>query len=783
MIATFYTTDDGFQSTLVLNNKGPNWIAVTPILYGWNGHSFTAPAVNVEGQSSLQVDLNKLAGNAGPQFRSGSFEFTYSGRLLEMGGGLTIVNAEKSLIFDEQMLEPGMKFSSSDFESVFAIPFESTEVNVIVTNMTDKLLAIDGQATLAGFPIKIPIPLVLGPRQNRVVTLPQGLTKRAKAGAISLKHNGEKGALMAIVHLQEKGKGFSATINFSNHGQGKTTQLQGAGLRLDRIDGRNLTPVVVVRNNSEETTTVVARVPYKASNGSEDFIALPQLSLDPGEIGFLDTSDPKLRRIDFATAGLEIEYTGTPGTVIASAYSVSASGNQVFGLPLKDPQGGMSSTGGYPWFINENGSTVVFIKNTTNEPQQFHLDIIYPGGMWSSNLKTLANGQTYKLDVREIRDTQMEGSEGNAIPITATVGHVSWSVFGPKDKTLIGRAQTVNFSNSLSSTYECQCYCTAGYGEARMVPATASGFSGDTQKFTAQMRNVNCMGVPGGWFDAYGVTYSSNHLEATVDSSGLATAIGVGNAVIFGRFTAIEIVRTGQYQCSPFEKQVTTSGFWEFAPKINSISASEGFQGNTHSVTISGRFGSSPFVQVSGTGITTSITNASSTSISIDFTIAENAELGNRAVTVSSSGLTSNSVNFVVQQIPQYTIETITFDKPSVAKESSSANVTVTVSASKNIGNTKASINLFQATNTAVNIEFTDADKTIETTEFPASGGSLSVSFAIKTSANNTGTGPVRFRAKIMDVKKGDTSLAISAYRVTPMDGLLSGEAAFIVNP
>jgi hypothetical protein len=49
MIGTYYTTEDGFQSSLVLNNKGPNLIMVTPILHGQNGQTFTASPVAVDG--------------------------------------------------------------------------------------------------------------------------------------------------------------------------------------------------------------------------------------------------------------------------------------------------------------------------------------------------------------------------------------------------------------------------------------------------------------------------------------------------------------------------------------------------------------------------------------------------------------------------------------------------------------------------------------------------------------------------------------------------------------
>jgi len=91
MIGAYYTTEGAFKSTLILNNKGPNQIVVTPILHGQNGQTFTASPIAVGGQSSSEVDLNLLASIAGSQFRSGSFEFTYEGRLLEIGGGLRIV--------------------------------------------------------------------------------------------------------------------------------------------------------------------------------------------------------------------------------------------------------------------------------------------------------------------------------------------------------------------------------------------------------------------------------------------------------------------------------------------------------------------------------------------------------------------------------------------------------------------------------------------------------------------------------------------------------------------
>jgi hypothetical protein len=344
--------------------------------------------------------------------------------LVEVGGGLRIVNAEKSLIFDEQMLEPGMKFPSSQLEAVYAVPFEDSQVNVIITNTTAQPITVNGDATFVGANGHRPIQSQLGPYQTQVVDLPPGLVKKVSAGAVSLNHNGGKGALLAKIHLWDADRGYSESVNFTNPG-GKTAERHGAGLRLGSVNNDPLKPLIAVRNIGEIATTVTATVPYTMQNGDTGTITLPQVSLAPGAVKLLNTSNSQLRRSDFATAGLEITYTGAPGSVIASASSVSLSGNHVFALPMKDPKGGLSSTGGYPWFIKESSSTVVFIKNATNEPQEFILNIFYPGGRWGLTSSSLAPNQTLAVDVRKLRDTQEKGVEGNAIPPDATSGHIS----------------------------------------------------------------------------------------------------------------------------------------------------------------------------------------------------------------------------------------------------------------------------------------------------------------------------------------------------------------------
>jgi hypothetical protein len=203
---------------------------------------------------------------------------------------------------------------------------------------------------------------------------------------------------------------------------------------------------------------------------------------------------------------------------------------------MKDPKGGLSSTGGYPWFIKESSSTVVFIKNVTDEPQQFMLSIVYPGGQWGSKIRTIEPGQTFALDVRKLRDSQEKGSDGNVIPLDATSGHVSWSYRGKRDKVLIGRAQTVDFNNGLASTYECQCPCGWSYLEGRMIPNYVTAFPGDVITYLAQSHQVDCAGNDRGWWDINPMFFfsssSSNPGVADWTGNGTATAFAPGLATL-----------------------------------------------------------------------------------------------------------------------------------------------------------------------------------------------------------------------------------------------------------
>ncbi|MGH9907872.1 MAG: hypothetical protein ACRD8U_20070 [Pyrinomonadaceae bacterium] len=130
-------------------------------------------------------------------------------------------------------------------------------------------------------------------------------------------------------------------------------------------------------------------------------------------------------------AGLEVEYDTAPGSVIVNAHSVSTRGNQVFRVPLWDPLGQRSPTGGYPWRIEETSTTRTYIKNITDREQYYVAYLRWPNGEgYMIGMKPVAPHQTVEIDVKSLRDEQVPDVAGRMIPLDVASGQLMWSLNG-----------------------------------------------------------------------------------------------------------------------------------------------------------------------------------------------------------------------------------------------------------------------------------------------------------------------------------------------------------------
>ncbi len=572
LAASYYSLRGNLKATLMLNNKGPKPLEVSPSLFSIYGDRFDAPPVTVEGNSFLEVDLSQWAAAAGPLFQEGSLQVFYKGPDLLLGSQVKLVDQRFSLMSDEQLVEPGAMFKSSRLEGVWWLPANHCRMNLVLSNTTDEGLSVAVALAGRGLEGRDAFRLWLHPRETRVIDVRELAGKKStlpETGGISIEHSGRSGALLARGVIEESAMGYSSAIQFVDPANGKSSRLHGAGLRLGRVAGEELTPVIVARNIGGRESTLTGRIPYTMSDGSRDVIPISRVTLGPGEVRVLslDYRMSRPQREGDVSAGLELEYDTAPGSVVVSVLSTSLSRDHVFGLPMSDPAAQQSSTGGYPWRIEKGSSTFVYVKNVTGKSQQYHLQLSYEvegqdgiAGLYSPGLVTIEGGQSVAVDIRRLRDEQVADEAGRLIPAEASRGQVLWSVRGKENLTLIGRAEQADFSEAVSSTYGCQNCCPDSFYDGFIDPQGMEGGVGDTLQFTAEQQDQNCYGTILITYVVFADWDSSNENVATIDGDGLAIAEGPGEATMQATWYVVTwLLLVGFPECEMSEQQTSTT--------------------------------------------------------------------------------------------------------------------------------------------------------------------------------------------------------------------------------
>jgi len=541
LVASFYDLENYPTARLLLNNKGLSPIELRPTLYSLDGNAFEPAPVTVEPNSFRFVSINDLASAGGENFRKGSIKLFHTGKDLIIGSQVYLEKESQSLSFEERFGELG-KFDSRRLEAIWYMPRSQTEATIILSNTSDEAISVNARLNRKGETQTFP----LAPHQTRVLDLRQDFADGQRIGSaqvvgISLEHNGGKSALKAHGQIKDAPIGYSNIVTFSNPNTGKSSELHGFGLHLGAMDGENLEPVVALKNVGGSLASVTVKVPYTRVDDTTGAFNLAPLTIKSGEMRLLDMTAliQISRQEQIKIAGIEITSDAAPGSVLASVQSVSADKRQVFRVPLYDPYAQTSSTGGYPWRINDTSRTVFYIKNTTDLEKEYIAYLVWSGGQYMLGIKKIAARQTIEIDMKKLRDEQTPDERGNTIPLNVSSGQIKWTTRFEEYSSraedlkrfdLIGRSEQIDTVKGVSSSYACQNCCQKNawalvYGEASNAEV------GDFVQFYAKEYGSDCYGNP------YDVTMPNAYLNwdtsdsdiATVDGYGLAHVVGAGN--------------------------------------------------------------------------------------------------------------------------------------------------------------------------------------------------------------------------------------------------------------
>jgi hypothetical protein len=347
--------------------------------------------IDLEGMSAKTYSLNEILASAPKAFREGGLElrYVYDGCELVLSAGIVLEDAAAGVYFDELLTRP-RELTSDRLEAVWWVPSHRSKMQLVLANRGGDSVSAAVEVSSLGVPgDRRMLEVVLQPRETRIVNVPkaftiQGLGQQEWAvGAMTVRHSGKPGDLIARGMIEDRAMRYSSVIEFADPGAGKSSELHGTGLRLGPVSGQALAPVVVVRNLAGTESTLELRVPYTDGKGVTESVILDPLVLEPGEVRNVSlevgAKTQSLPIEEIVSAGLEAAYSTPPGTVLVSAQSVGNDGDHVFRVPMVDAQG-KGSAGNYPWRLDDSTSTLIYLKNVTAQRQSYTVQVDFDGG-------------------------------------------------------------------------------------------------------------------------------------------------------------------------------------------------------------------------------------------------------------------------------------------------------------------------------------------------------------------------------------------------------------------
>jgi len=572
LIASYYSLRNNLTATLMLNNKGALPLTVTPTFFNLNGTRLELAPLTVNAASYREIDLRELLANAGDEFREGSLQVLYQGKKMQLGSQIKLFDSANSLLFEEQMFVPAMKHISSRLESVWWLPTPNCDTKFVLSNTTDApvtaTVKVDGTTPQQQEPVSVQ----LNSHQTRVLDLvgnPGAVLQNE--GGISISHSGAPGAVLARMLVSRPNKGFSSVVNFVDPEMTASSKWHGAGLRLGRFGGEQLNQILVARNASDQPTTVSGRIPYTNQNGNVVSVTVPQVNIAPRA-----TKIVNLREIlesanvpaSVNFAGLEFDYSTARGSVVMTAFSVSQNENHIFQVPLFDPQKTPSSAGGFPFKADGDYSTIVYLKNDTNQTKKYIASVTYEGGAYSLGVREIKGKQTVAIDFRSLRDNQTPDTTGQRIPLNIERGQIAWSVKGRDNYTINSRSEQVSLQQGVSSTYDCRNCCPNNFFDGWVTPGEVSGFVGDVTNFSALQRDTNCYGqlFPPRSADIVNWESTDPSVASCNYFNGQTTALSSGETQIQGHWTADSWFDDGSERCDYTPIDVLEEAFCMILP-------------------------------------------------------------------------------------------------------------------------------------------------------------------------------------------------------------------------
>jgi hypothetical protein len=474
---------------LAINNNGPGDVVVSPVFYDEQGQAYPAQALTLGPAEVRHLSIETiLPAEFKNRNRMGGMSLSYQGGMMEVVAQITIFGRGNAGSVDIPF-SAAMDYRSTIQEAVWWMPRHSTAA-IILGNDSDVSIS----ASLA-FSSGDSQNVRLAPHTTEIVERRVSGQQGDSPESLRIQTDGPTGSLRATGFVRTSDHKFTSGILFYDPQNVRQQHLFASNLRI-----KNAEPHLALKNISDAILT--ARPKFFPSTGSTgDLLELAPVTIAPGrsvEVNLSPLTSAAMTRADLDSVSVQVVNSGAAGSLIGALCAMNETMQIVWTVPLRDSGAKRNSTGGYPWKLDDDYTSIISITNVGEAPAKFIAAISYTGGKYIPAERELAVGETAFFDLRKLRDEQLPDKDGKVIPANVVSGQFHWSIVKATDaKRLIGRTEVVSQSAKVSSSFSCPVCCPdSGPYSNGFTPGSVIILVDGFEPVTASGDYLNCYGWP-----------------------------------------------------------------------------------------------------------------------------------------------------------------------------------------------------------------------------------------------------------------------------------------------
>ncbi len=551
-------------------SDSPDVIQFDVVIYSRSGRPQQAHPIIIQPQERLTVDLASLltdtGGDLAEDFAEGSISIQYRARgMRPLLGQVTITNPQEHLVYESQMA--GKDSGRSDIPPVLTGLWWGLEAGrdatMAVSNTAGQRAEADVFVEFHGaqYPSA---PLSFRPHETKLLSIRELLADlnlspaQVPDGGITIISRRTTPTLIAQGKILDPTTGFSTTLNFPLPQKQLANALHASGVPIGTptkdspyAGAGMFTPHVIIRNLLPSQQNATISVEYPGPTSTEEMVPA---SISLGPYSTQDVSFESLigqLALPLPYCSIRIQYSGPPGSAIAEVASIEAKGDLVIDGRVANEGDAPAGSGVNPWHLDEETESILFLTNISGKEAAIAFAVQVGDVQYHLSDLSLSPHETRSIDLRKLRDAQQPDFQKHNIPAQASDGSVFWIRLD--NVAVMGRVVVMQHHNGIASNYDCclPCPCPPDFTSVTVSPTAVTGIPGDALQFSCTEHKTDCNNrdIPSD-ITTIATWSSTNAAVATVNSTGLASAVDGGSAFIEATFSGLIYLDAASGNCA-----------------------------------------------------------------------------------------------------------------------------------------------------------------------------------------------------------------------------------------